>query len=218
MMRYFFTSLISGIIFLSSSLCGDIQKLAVTGGLSCGKSSVCQIFQDLGATTVSADEIVHDLLSNDSQTFHAIVDLLGNGVVVDGKLDRSKIGAIVFSSPQELEALESILHPLVHEKIEQAYQKALNDPSIELFIAEVPLLFETGTEALYDKTIAVVADRGYTRERFIHKTGKDVEEYERRMAKQLSPEEKASRSHFVIINNGSFDDLQRQVEKVMRSI
>jgi dephospho-CoA kinase len=218
MIRYFFTSLISALLLFTTAHCGGIQKVAITGGLSCGNSTVCQIFQDLGLETVSADLIVHDLLNNAPRTYRAVVDLLGEAIVVDGHLDKSLIGAIVFSSPKDLQALEKILYPLVHESIEKAYQKASRDPSINLFVAEAPLLFEGGTEALYEKIIAVVADEEYTRERFIHKTGKDKNEYERRMSMQLSPEEKASRANFVIINNGNLKDLQKQVEETMNSI
>ena len=99
-------------------------KIAVTGGISSGKSSVCRIFEKLGAYVVDADDIVHDLLKNNLDVRDEIVALLGDDVVVDGEIDRKKIAQKVFTNRASLVALEKIVHPLVYGKINLLAKKA----------------------------------------------------------------------------------------------
>src|SRR5271157_2236178 len=104
-----------------------VRKIAVTGGLSAGKTTVCQLFKELGAYVISADEIVHQLLSPGTPTAQQVVNLLGSDVLQSKQLDRSKIAAIVFSQKDHLNALEAILHPAVFNEIEQRYQHVIQE-------------------------------------------------------------------------------------------
>lgn len=194
-----------------------LKKIAVTGGLSSGKSSVCRFFKELGAYVVSADEIVHQLLSSEADIRRRVIDLLGNDVAPEGQLDRSKIASKVFRNPQLLEALERILHSAVRDEISMQYRKAVSERAA-LFVAEIPLLFETGAEEGYDYTISVMADPEQSFTRFQVSTGHGKEEYERRMARQLSSEEKCAKADYVINNNGSLADLKQAVVNIYHQL
>lgn len=187
-----------------------LRKVAITGGLSCGKSSVCRILKELGAYVVSADKIVHQLLSSDANLGQEIVRLLGPSVLVNQKLDRSLIASIVFRDLELLKALEALVHPAVYKELNKKYQRQINhSPPPSLFVAEIPLLFESGGQRNYDTTIAVVADLEICCRRFIEATGLDQKEFEQRMARQLPSSEKARRADYVIMNNGTLSDLQQ---------
>ncbi|MBA2729092.1 MAG: dephospho-CoA kinase [Parachlamydiaceae bacterium] len=192
-------------------LVSHLKKIAVTGGLSCGKSTVCRIFKELGAYVVSADEVVHQLLSSPSVLSRQVVDLFGSDIIVNGQIDRSKIAKIAFRQATSLKSLEELLHPAVRDEIEMQYQLAASNPKYPLFIAEIPLLFETGAEKFYDATIAVVAQRDPCIQRFVKSTGQSKTEFDRRMARQLSQEEKAARANYVIVNDSNLTDLHSAV-------
>ena len=121
----------------------SLRKVAVTGGLACGKSSVSLFLKEFGAYTVSADQIVHNLLAPQAEVGKQVIALLGSDVVESGRLVREKIAQRVFGNPQLLRELEALIHPAVAAKIDEHYEeaKAENAP---LVVAEVPLLFEAG--------------------------------------------------------------------------
>jgi dephospho-CoA kinase len=194
-----------------------LKKVAVTGGLSSGKSSVCHFFKELGAYVVSADEIVHKLLTPETIAGRRAIALLGEDIVTDGKINRSFVAAKVFKDASLLKELESFLHPAVKEETRKHYQKALESETA-LFVAEIPLLFETGSEQEYDYTISVIADKQESLKRFSSSTGYGEEEYQRRMARQLSPEKKCAKADFIIRNNGSLADLKQAVINIYHQI
>lgn len=187
-----------------------LRKVAVTGGLSCGKSSLCRILEDLGAYVVSADRIVQQLLSSDTNLIQEIVRLLGPSVLLNEKLDRSRIAARVFDDLEILKALEALVHPEVYKELEKDYRNQLRlSAPPPLYVAEIPLLFESGGEKKYDFTVAVVAEEEICCRRFTLATGLDPSEYRKRMARQLPPSEKAKLADAIIMNNGSLEDLRR---------
>lgn len=194
-----------------------LVKIAITGGLACGKSSVTRIFSDLGAHVIYADEIVHQLLRSPNTTIgKQVIALLGPDIVIDGMIDRKEIAKKVFNHSALLRSLENILHPAVREEI-QRYYEMLNErqPATpekrELFVAEVPLLFESKGEAFFDFTIAVMAPEEECRRRFAAATGLSDTEYAGRMARQLPQEEKGRRADFIINNDGSLQALRQAV-------
>lgn len=193
-----------------------LKKVAVTGGLSCGKSSVCHLFGELGAYVVSADEVVHQLLTPATHVGQNVIQLIGSDIVIQDKIDRSQIAKKVFNHPELLKALEQILHPEVRDEIERHYQKACEQGLATLFVAEIPLL--DASFGKFDYTVAVVADENICKERFIQKTGYPEDEYHKRMSQQLSPLEKAKRADFVILNDGTMDKLRNAVIDIYSKI
>jgi dephospho-CoA kinase len=137
----------------------------------------------------------------------------GGEVVAEGTVDRGRIGAIVFDSTEELAWLESLLHPLVGERM-AAWREALS-PDAELAVVEVPLLFEAGLEDAFDATVSVVAV-DETRARRAGLRGTDL--LESRSRRQLPQAEKATRADHVIVNDGSLEDLERQVAALMKRL
>lgn len=196
-----------------------LKKVAIIGGLSSGKSSVCRILKELGAYVVSADKIVHQLLSSDTHLGQEIVKLLGSDVLVNQKLDRSRIARIVFHNPKLLIALEELIHPAVYRELDKDYerQRSLSNPP-PLFVAEIPLLFESGGKRDYDAVVAVVADLEICRDRFEKATGNDQTEFNKRMARQLSLNEKAMLADYVIMNNGTISDLQQTTRELYQEL
>lgn len=193
-----------------------MKKVAITGGLSSGKSTVCRFLKDLGAYVVSADEIAHRLLSFDPRVKEKVVNLLGTDVLTHDQLNRQAIAKKVFSQPTQLESLENILHPLLFHEIESEYQAIKNAPNYNLFVAEIPLLYETKNEALFDAVVSVLAKEDLCQKRFNNL--REKEGFAARMLRQIPPEEKAKKADFVVLNNGHLEDLQEEVKKLAEQL
>ena len=192
-----------------------LRKVAVTGGLSCGKSSVCRFFEKFGAFVVNADDIVHRLLSPDTNLGQSIIQLIGDDIIINNQIDRSKIAQKVFNQPSLLNSLEQMIHPVVQKEIEKQYEQANQQKKGNLFVAEIPLLFEAGTEKFFDVVITVLANPTISRQRFQNATGHSEEEYEKRSQRQMNIDEKAQKADYVIVNNGSFQELEAETKKLM---
>lgn len=196
----------------------NLVRVAVTGGLSSGKSSVCRFFKELGAYVVSADEIVHQLLSSKNSLSKKVIDLLGEDILVEGRIDRSKIAEKVFSNNELLMKLENLLHPAVKEEMQKQYQIAQMTDTATLFVAEIPLLFETDGGKDYDHILCVVTSPETGATRFQSLTGYGKDEYLRRMSRQYNIEKKAANSDFIIYNNGSLTDLKADVISIYQQL
>lgn len=193
-----------------------LKKIAVTGGLASGKSTVCDLFRSFGAEVVSADAVVHQLLSGHPQLIQAVAALLGPDVLTDNVLDRKKIAQAVFNSPKILKSLESLIHPAVRQAIHERYVQACASGQKTLFIAEIPLLFESEQSNDFDKTICVVADENIRKQRYGKRTAGQENDFNQRQQNQWPQEKKAQQADFVIINNGSLEQLQKDVYAVYK--
>lgn len=193
-------------------------KVAVTGGLSSGKSTICRFFKELGAYVVSADEIVHKLLSPDTNLGQQVIQLLGAEVVVDQRIDRKSIANKVFNNPRLLRQLENLLHPAVGAELKKQYQQQNEKQLRSLFVAEIPLLFEAHMESWFDVTIAVLSDEKSAKTRFAAHTGNTEQEYYVRMSQQLSPADKAAKANFVLTNESDLESLKKQVTNIYQTL
>jgi len=194
-----------------------LKKIAITGGVASGKTSVCQFFEELGAYVVNADAIVHELLKPDTALGQQVIRQFGHEIIKNGQISRRIIAEKAFKDPKQLQKLEELLHPAVLQKIEGLYTTACNKGSYSSFVVEIPLLFEIGAEPFYDVVVAVLSDEAQARRRF-EQAGFQKTEYDLRMSRQLKPEQKATKSHYTIQNNGSLEDLRREVIKLNRII
>jgi len=194
-----------------------LRKVAVTGSVSSGKTTVCRLFEDLGAYVTSADAIVHQLLTPTTPVGQRVIDLLGNEIVVNGELDRKEIAKRVFRDPSLLEELEKQIHPEVQKVIEAKYQE-VSQKTFPLFVAEIPLLFESGQETFYDTVIVVRADKESSRSRFTKTTPYEEAEFERREKRLMPIEEKCQRADFVFENSGSLSQLRHLVKTTFNSL
>lgn len=194
-----------------------LKKIAVTGGLAAGKTTVCQLFKDIGAYVVSADEIVHQLLSPETAVGQQVISLLGSDIISGHEFDRKKIAAKVFTKPDLLRTLEEIIHPAVFDEIERRYQQAQKE-KYTLFIAEIPLLFESEREDHFDAVISVYTDPDISLQRFIDKSRQPAEEFEKRMMRQIEPRQKSAKANYMIENNGNFEQLKATVKTIYTQI
>ncbi len=186
-------------------------KIAVTGPFACGKSTFVRMLGDLGAETVSADEVVHDLLATDPETRERVIGRFGEEVRGERGVDRKALGRKVFEDPEALQDLEEILHPLVRRETDRRAEASV----AEVFVAEIPLLFEGRGSGRFDLTVAVTAPEARRRE---WAAGRGVEERQRQAIeeRQLSGEEKARRADFVVANDGGLDKLREQARDLWK--
>ncbi|MGB3635057.1 MAG: dephospho-CoA kinase [Rubrobacteraceae bacterium] len=181
--------------------------IAVTGPFACGKSTFVKMLGELGAETVSADEIVHDLLSGDSEAIARVAERFGEEVCGEEGIDRKALGQRVFGDPEALQDLEDILHPLVRKETDRRAVAM----EAEVFVVEIPLLFEGGRSGTFDLTVAVTAPEE-RRRKWSEERG--VGEQQRRAIeeRQFSGEEKARRADLVVVNDAGLDKLREQAK------
>jgi dephospho-CoA kinase len=186
--------------------------IGLTGGIAAGKSEALAAFGRLGAATLSSDAVVHELL--ESEELQALlVGRWGPEVAPEGKIDRAKIGEIVFADPEQLSWLEQQIHPLVQART-ASWLMALPGET-EVAVVEVPLLFEAGSDRAFDTTVAVVTADEVRRQRAEARGHALVDERE---ARQLTQPEKAERAEHVIPNDGSVEDLERALSALLEKL
>jgi dephospho-CoA kinase len=186
--------------------------IGLTGGIAAGKSEALAAFARLGASTLSSDAVVHELLDSEP-LLGRLVERWGADIAPDGRVDRGRIGEIVFADPEQLTWLEQQIHPLVGERI-GAWLAALPEDG-EIAVIEVPLLFESGMEKAFDTTVAVVTADEVRRERAAARGHALVDERE---ARQLAQDEKADRAEHTVENDGSVEDLERALSALIERL
>jgi dephospho-CoA kinase len=186
--------------------------IGLTGGIAAGKSEALAAFERLGAETISSDAVVHELLETEP-LLPRLVERWGEDVAPNGRVDRNRIGSIVFADTDELKWLEGQIHPLVGERIGAWLASLPGDATVA--VVEVPLLFESGMEDVFDTTLAVIASDEVRRARAADRGHALVDERE---ARQLAQAEKASRAGHVIQNDGSVDDLERELSALVEKL
>lgn len=178
------------------------MTIGLTGGIAAGKSEALAAFARLGAATISSDAVVHELLDSEP-LLSRLAERWGPAIAPAGRVDRQRVGEIVFAEAEELSWLESQIHPLVGERI-GAWLASLPEET-EVAVVEVPLLFESGMDGVFDTTVAVVTSDAMRRTRAEARGHALVGERE---ARQFTQDEKASRAEHVIENDGSIKDLE----------
>ena len=186
--------------------------VGLTGGIAAGKSEALAAFGRLGAATISSDAVVHELLESEP-LLGRLRERWGEEVAPDGVVDRTRIGEVVFADPEELSWLESQVHPLVGERI--GGWLASLPAETKVAVVEVPLLFESEMEPVFDTTVAVVTSEEVRRARAEARGHALVGERE---ARQLGQEEKAARAEHVVENDGTLEDLERRLSALVAKL
>lgn len=189
-----------------------VPFIGLTGGIGAGKSTALEALERLGAATLSTDRVVHDLYEDD-EVKAAVTERFGPSVVRDGVVERAALARVAFATPEDRSWLEQMLWPRVSERIvdwRQGLKQA--SPPPRAAIVEVPLLFESGMESVFDATIAVVADEDVRAERA---GARGHEALAERSARQLSQQEKAVRATYVVSNDDSIDTLESKLSAVL---
>jgi dephospho-CoA kinase len=192
-----------------------LKKIAITGGIATGKSTICDFLKEFGAYVIKADEIVHDILKLNTKVKKQVVKLLGKQVINNNQLDRREIAKIVFNDKTILKSFEKIIHPIVLNDIKTKISN-INDKYSCVFV-EIPLLFELFQEGYFDfiilvTTKEVICDKRLTKKRILK------EEYNLRMENQLSTKIKAQKANFIIENNSNLDDLKEKTYNLYQSL
>jgi len=191
---------------------GAVPFVGLTGGMGAGKSTALNALRELGAEVISSDEVVHELYEG-PELVAALSERFGAEVARDGGVDRAELARRAFATAEDRAWLEGLVWPLVAQRIGAWLQRARAlDPPPRAAVVEVPLLFEAGLEGGYDATIAVLADESLRRSRAAARGQVLLEE---RDARQLSQQEKAARATFVVSNDGTEQDLSRQLSEVL---
>lgn len=191
-----------------------MKRVAVTGTLASGKSAACKVLKKLGAYVVSADDIVHRLLSPKTLIGEQILHVF-NASVLDpqGEFDRKVIADLAFNDPQQLEALEALIHPAVFQEIDDTYHHVNSTMLAPLFVAEVPLLYEAEQQDAFDVVLVIEASEDKRLKRF-----GNPGEFIRRSNRQLSSAAKTRRADYAIDNNGTLETLESQIKQFFSQI
>ena len=187
--------------------------VGLTGGIGSGKSLAAQFFSQLGALVIDADQLARSAIERGSEGFDEVLLRFGDTVLKNGDIDRVALGQIVFENPEAKRDLEEIIHPRIRTEFEEAVA-SLNPGQIMVY--EIPLLVETNAADRFDFVITVESNAELRKER-LRARGMFHSDIEKRMASQATEEQRRAVADCVLTNDGSEDDLLRQVENVWES-
>jgi dephospho-CoA kinase len=190
--------------------------VGVTGGIGSGKSTVCRFLSELGCTLFEADIVAKNLQLHDAEVIDGIKTLFGSEIYsVDSSgqmhLDRKKIAATVFSSPEKLGVLNNLIHPKVFREFQKSVLDAENQ-GVKILVKEAAILFESGSNKQLDVVVVVVADEQMRIERAVQKGLGNHEEIVRRIALQWPQKKLIEKADYVVVNNGSQEELKKETE------
>ena len=198
-------------------MAGDarVPFVGLTGGIAAGKAEALAAFERVGAATLSTDAVVHELLTT-GEVRDMLVERFGDAVAPDGEVDRGAVAEVVFGEDEQREWLEGLLWPRVWQRVwEWRQEQERRSPPPPAAVVEVPLLFEAGMEGVFDRTVAVVADEQVREERA---GGRGHLAVESRTSRQLSQDEKADRADVVVRNDGTIEELERELSSFLATM
>ena len=191
-----------------------MRVIGLTGGIGCGKSLVAQYFSELGALVIDADQLARTAIERGSQGFDEAISTFGDSILSNGDIDRRALGEIIFKDADAKKKLENIIHPYVRQRFEEAVSSLKAD---ETLIYEIPLLVETGAQDRFDLVITVESELENRIAR-LRQRGMHISEIEGRIAAQATREQRVEIADFLIENDGTQDELLRQVENIWDSL
>ena len=183
--------------------------VALTGGIASGKSTVAQIFENLGALVIDSDQIAREVVLPGSLGASQLRESFGDEIFTDQVLDRAKLASIVFNDQQKREQLESILHPLIQKRSTELF-----DATTGVVIYQIPLLVESGNNYDFDSVITVEADDNTRIQRLREYRSMSESEARSRIAAQADRASREQRADFIIDSDCSFSELDQQVAKI----
>ena len=186
-------------------------RLALTGSIGMGKSTVAAMFADAGVPVFDADATVRALQGPGGRLVPAIESRFP-GTTRDGAVDRDALSAAVLGDPDELAALEAIVHPAVHHERTRFIVGHGDAPAL---LFDIPLLFETGGDEAFDKVIVVTTSADLQRDRVLARPGMTIQKFDQILARQMPDAEKRARADFVIDTSGQFDATRGQVDAIL---
>jgi dephospho-CoA kinase len=192
-----------------------MRVLGLTGGIGSGKSMVSEMFAQLGAEIIDADQLARDVVEPGQPALEEIVARFGPHILqADGRLDRGKLGGIIFADATARAALNAITHPRIAERMEAAV--AARRDGAGLLILVIPLLYENARSGLVEKVIVVWVDAQTQFRRLVERGGLTDDQARQRIAAQMPLDQKRNLADHVIDNRGSREETRRQVEAIYR--
>ena len=184
--------------------------LGLTGSIGMGKSATAAVFRRLGVPVHDADAAVHRLYRGRAAL---LIGRAFPGTLMEGAVDRAKLGAAVLNDPARLKALEAIVHPLVREEEENFLRGVA--ATAPLAVLDIPLLFETGGDKRCDATLVVTAPPHVQRERVLARPGMTEDKFSAILSKQMPDAEKRGRAHFLVDTSRGFGSAEAQVRSIL---
>ena len=196
------------------------MRIALTGGIACGKSTLAKFLRELGIRLLDADDVVHELEAPGGAAVPAIAARFGAGVLAaDGSVDRPKLAEIVFADAAARRDLEAILFPLVRSRLRaftsEAARRGRPPSTAPLYIAIIPLLFESHWEGDYDIILAITSPLECQIHRMMRTRGYSRVQAEARLAAQMPVAEKAARADFVVVNDSTHEHIKDEARRLV---
>lgn len=194
------------------------MKIGLTGGIASGKSTIASLLVERGALLVDADQVAREVVLPGEQALEAIASTFGQAVLeADGSLNRKALGEIVFRDKDSLAKLEAITHPAIRERMQAKIHTYAEQFPERLIVADIPLLYETKQEHLYDGIMVVYVPAEIQKVRLMERNQVSEEEAIRRVSLQMDIEQKRSKADWVIDNSGSLAETKRQLNEFWKS-
>jgi dephospho-CoA kinase len=184
--------------------------VGLTGSIGMGKSATADLFRMLGVPVHDADATVHRLYGGRAAP---LIEKAFPGTVMDGAVDRAKLGSMVLDNPERMKQLEAIVHPLVRDE-ENAFLKRVSALS-PIAVLDIPLLFETRGQTRCDAVLVVTAPAPVQRDRVMARSGMTEEKFRAILAKQMRDEDKRIRAHFLVDTSRGFASAEAQVRSIL---
>ena len=190
--------------------------IGLTGGIGTGKTEVSRLLSGLGAVVINADQVGHEAYTPQSEAWEAVVKAFGEEILQpDGEIDRRKLGGIVFADPAQLAILNGIMHPrmaaIVKEKL-----VGLEQGGAEVAVVEAAVLFEAGWDSLVNEVWTTESPEEMVVARLQERNGFQPEEIRKRIASQMSSEQRSARAEQVVNNSGNMADLEATVREIWK--
>lgn len=193
------------------------MNIGLTGGIASGKSTVSQELVKRGAILIDADVIAREIMEPGHPVLGTVVDTFGSSILLpDGTLDRKRLGSIIFSNPEQRKVLENITHPAIRAEMRRRMVEYEAEAPKRLVVADIPLLYESKLEDLYDEIMVVYVPREIQLERLMQRDGLNLKDAENRLGAQMDIEVKRERADILIDNSLGLDETQRQIDNFMR--
>ena len=191
-----------------------MKKVAITGGIATGKSSILQYIMMKGYVVYSSDSLAHDVLRNEGK--EAVLCEFGRSILGDnGEINRSLLGKIVFNDLDKLNKLNMIIHPYVKQRIEKIIKA---NPDLDIIFFEVPLLFEAGMEDMFDVSINIYCDIDTQIERIVARDNRSIEDALNIIKSQMGTCERNRRATYAIDNTNNLDETYKKIDKIIEEV
>lgn len=194
-------------------------NVGLTGGIASGKSTVAKMLKERGAYLIDFDKIAHEVQQPGKPAWKDVVNCFGDTILgTDGKIDRSKLGNIVFGNKKNREKLNKMVHPYIYRKWYQLTKNITKKQKNAIIISDVPLLFEGRMQHLFDVTILVLIDPEEQIHRLMKRNGYTEQEAKKRLKSQMPIREKMFLADIVIDNQSSIAETKEGVEPVWQDL